>query len=85
MTIEEQILDADGSCRDVNFPDVEREDALSLLRFVVGLGSVDSAYDDSGEPIDELQIEERLTESRSNTLVTNWILSGLVSHIQLSS
>ena len=32
MEIEAQIIDEDGSCRDVNFPDVDKKQAIALLK-----------------------------------------------------
>lgn len=83
MEIEEQVIDVDGSCRDVNFPDVGRSEAITLLNQAQTNCELKSATDSEGDEISVDEMIERLSSSEAETIVSYWTCQGLISQVQL--
>ncbi len=83
MEIEKQVIDIDGSCRDVNFPDVDRTQAIALLKYVQSFCSLKNATDSEGDNLSVEEMRERLSSAVTETIVSYWECQGLISHVQL--
>lgn len=83
MIIEEQVIDTDGSCRDVNFPYVERTEAIKFLNYIKKFSVLDNAYDTEGNELTINDLNETISSSKSETIVSYWHCEGLISQIQL--
>ena len=83
MEIAEQIIDIDGSCRDVNFPDVSQSQAYAVVSHFQSICALKTATDSEGNDLNAQQMEERLSLSSSETIVSHWISKGLISQVQL--
>ena len=83
MEIEEQLLDVDGSCRDVNFPDVDHSQAIELVKYIQSFSVLDNAIDPEGHQLSVEEVEKSLSFSSSETIVSYWRCEGLVSQVQL--
>ncbi|MBD3647871.1 MAG: hypothetical protein HUJ31_10565 [Pseudomonadales bacterium] len=83
MCIEEQIIDVDGSCRDINVPDVGRSEAVSLLNLVKASFELRSAADSEGHELSVDGMIERLSASESETILSCWTCEGLISPLQI--
>lgn len=83
MDAEAQLIDVDGSCRDVNFPDVNSADAIALIKSVQRFCALRDASDSEGKELSPSDIFERLSASGSQTIVSYWMCQGLISQIQL--
>ncbi len=83
MEIEDQVIEKDGSCRDVNFPDVNSSQAIALLNHVQSFCVLNSATDSEGKELEIEQIIERLSSSATETIVSYWGCQELISQIQL--
>ncbi len=83
MKIEEQVIDIDGSCRDVNFPDVDIMQAIALLNHVLGFCELNSASDSEGNKLSAEEISNQLSKSDAETIVSYWKCQGLISQVQL--
>ncbi len=73
MDIEEQIIDKDGSCRDINFPDVNESQAIALLAYVQASCKLSGASDSEGNELAITEISDRLSSSDSETIVSGWV------------
>jgi hypothetical protein len=83
MDIEEQVIDIDGSCRDVNFPDIDRPEAIALVSQAQTNCELKNATDSEGTGISVTEIIARLSSSEAETIVSYWTCQGLISHVQL--
>ena len=83
MDIEEQVIDIDGSCRDVNFPDVERAEVITFLDYINELSALDNAYDSEGNELTISKLKETISSSKSETIFSYWHCKGLISQIQI--
>ena len=83
MDAEAQVVDVDGSCRDVNFPDVDRAEAIALIKRVQPFCGLRDASDSEGKELSPNEIVERLSSTVSETIVSYWVCQGLISQIQL--
>ena len=83
MEIEHQIIDVDGSCRDVNFPDVGKPESIALLNLMKNSCELKRGTDSEGNEISTQEIIERLSSSDTETIVSYWVCQGLVSQVQL--
>ena len=83
MEIEEQVIDIDGSCRDINFPDVGRSEAISLLNLMKTSCELRNANDSEGNEITSKEIIERISSSDTETIFSYWLCQGLVSQVQV--
>ena len=83
MEIEEQIIDIDGSCRDINFPDVGRSEAISLLKHMKSSCELRGGNDSEGNEISAEEIIERISLSDTENIFSYWLCEGLVSQVQI--
>ena len=83
MHLEELIIDVDGSCRDINFPDVGRSEAISLLNLMKVSCDLRNASDSGGNELSADGVTERLSTSESETIVSYWTCQGLISQVQV--
>lgn len=83
MDIEEQVIDIDGSCRDINFPDVGRSEAVALLNQMKQSCKLKNSTDSEGNIISTQGIIKRLSSSDTETISSYWLCQGLVSQVQL--
>jgi hypothetical protein len=83
MDAEAQVVDVDGSCRDVNFPDVNSAEAIALIRSVQRFCTLRDAFDSEGKELSPSDIVKRLAAPGRQTIVTYWMCQGLISQIQL--
>lgn len=83
MNIEEQLLDVDGSCRDINFPDTDYSKAIALLKLIVSFSDLESAFDKEGQELSIEGIERNLLSIRQDAIISCWKCKGIISHIQL--
>lgn len=83
MEIEEQVVDIDGSCRDINFPDVGRSEATSLVNQLNISFELKNANDSEGTEISSKEIIERVSTSDKETISSCWLCQGLVSQVQV--
>ena len=83
MEIEKQIIDIDGSCRDINFPDVGRSEVISLLNQLNTSCGLKYGNDSEGNEISAKEITERVSLSDKGTIFSYWVCQGLVSQVQL--
>lgn len=83
MRLEEQIIDVDGSCRDINFPDVGRSEAISLLKLMKVSCELRNASDSGGNELSADGVTECLSTSESETIVSYWTCQGLISQVQV--
>ena len=83
MKIEAQVIDDDGSCRDVNFPDVEKWQAIALIEYVQEFCVLNNARDSNGNNLSVEMIVKHLSVLDTETIVSDWECHGLISHIRL--
>jgi len=83
MEIEEQIIDIDGSCRDINFPDVSSSEAVSLFEYINNKYKLLKATDTEGEEVSSQEAIELLNSSSSQNIISIWECTGILSQIQL--
>ncbi|WP_312956359.1 hypothetical protein [Pseudomonas songnenensis] len=83
MDAETQVIDVDGSCRDVNFPDVNSAEAIALIKSVQRFCRLRDAFDSEGKELSPSELVDRLSSSGSQSIVSYWLCEGLVSQIQL--
>lgn len=83
MEIEEQVIDIDGSCRDINFPDVGRSEALTLLNHLKTSYKLKNANDSEGIEISTKEIIDRVSSYDNETISSYWLCQGLVSQVQV--
>lgn len=83
MDIEEQIIDIDGSCRDINFPNVSASDAISLLKHVNDKYNLIKATETEGEEISSQEAIEFISSSPSGNIISIWKCTGMLSQMQL--
>lgn len=80
----EKILDADGSCRDINFPEQSVEQVTRLLEHISSFSVLGRAYDSEGE---ELSYEGAVSYVNSASfqgyVQTVWSSEGLIADFQL--
>ncbi|MCW9027130.1 MAG: hypothetical protein OQJ77_07410 [Thiovulaceae bacterium] len=83
MEIEKQVIDIDGSCRDINFPDVGKSEAISLLNLLKMSCELKSANDSEGAEISSKELMEHVSSSDKETISSYWLCQGLVSQVQV--
>lgn len=83
MNIEEQIIDIDGMCRDINFPDTDLLYVIAMIKYLEGFCELGSASDLEGNELTVGDIILKLTKSESETISSGWRCQGLISQIQL--
>jgi hypothetical protein len=83
MEIEEQIIDEDGSCRDVNFPEVNKNEAVALLKHMAGFCVLYSATDSEGNQLAVEDIARHLSSTATGTIASYWQSQGLISQLQI--
>ena len=83
MKIEDQVIDIDGSCRDINFPDVGRSEAISLLNHMKTTCELKNGNDTEGNEISAEEMIKRISSSDTETIFSYWLCHGLVSQVQL--
>jgi hypothetical protein len=82
-SIESQILEVDGSCRDITFSDLSGDGVAALLRLFDETFDLSVMNDPDGASLSLLEAEEYLAGSYSGALHTVWTSSGLISQLQL--
>jgi len=85
MEIEEQIIDIDGSCRDINFPKVDRFNAIALINWIDSFSTLEKATDSQGHELSVEDIKKHfsLSSHDGETIISYWRSDGLISRLQL--
>ncbi len=83
MELEKQIIEFDGSCRDINFPDVDKFKAIALLEHIKSFSILECADDEDGNEVSADEIKNLLSSSSRKTIFSFWKSEGLISGIQL--
>ena len=81
--VESQIIDDDGSCRDINFPDVTSPKAIALLELIKSFCTLDDASNNTGDKLDVSQLENSIASLPSDSITSRWSSSRLIKHLQL--
>jgi len=82
MNIEENIADIDGSCRDINFPDVEKIKIESLLKYLESKFVLERATNSEGTELSIEELHSTLNNSDKQTIINHWKSDGLIKHFQ---
>ena len=83
ISIEEQILDKDGTCRDIAFPIISVEGASKLLDLFATSFNLNVARDLEGETLSISQAQRYIDTAVSGMIHAIWQSSELITHIQL--
>lgn len=83
MRLDEQLIEIDGSCRDINFPDVDQLKAMALLEHIKSFCCLENATDSEGNNLSADEIEKRMSFSLRETITSCWKGEGLISQIQV--
>jgi hypothetical protein len=83
MGLEEELTGFDGSCRDINFPDVDQFKATALLEHIRSFCILECADDEDGKEVSADEIKNCLSSSPRKTIFSFWKSKGLISRIQL--
>ena len=83
MRIESQIVDIDGSCRDVNFPDSAMGKAIDLINYIESFSTLRSASNAEGGELTTKEIKSLISSSATQTISSGWECHGLISQIQI--